>query len=51
MTRTRLAGLAVLVVAIAGELRLPIRYIGVGETVGDLEPFDSETFVRALFEV
>ena len=38
-------------VAIAGELRLPIRYIGVGEKIRDLEPFNAETFVRALFEV
>lgn len=40
-----------IVVAIAGELKLPIRYIGVGEKVEDLEKFDPETFVRALFEV
>jgi len=40
-----------IVVAIAGELKLPIRYIGVGEQLEDLEKFDSETFVRALFEV
>jgi fused signal recognition particle receptor len=40
-----------IVVAIAGELKLPIRYIGVGEQMEDLEKFDSETFVRALFEV
>jgi fused signal recognition particle receptor len=40
-----------IVVAIAGELKLPIRYIGVGEQMEDLEKFDPETFVRALFEV
>ena len=40
-----------IVVAIAGELKLPIRYIGVGEQLEDLEKFDPETFVRALFEV
>ena len=40
-----------IVVAIASELKLPIRYIGVGEKVEDLEKFDPETFVRALFEV
>jgi fused signal recognition particle receptor len=40
-----------IVVAIASELKLPIRYIGVGEQVDDLEKFDPETFVRALFEV
>lgn len=38
------------VVAIARELDLPIRYVGVGEQVGDLLPFDSEKFVASLFE-
>ncbi len=39
-----------IVVAIARELGLPIRYVGVGEKVDDLMPFDAETFVRSLFE-
>src|ERR1039457_2907668 len=34
-----------IVVAIARELNLPIRYIGVGEKVDDLLPFDSEKFI------
>ncbi len=38
------------VVAIARELRLPIRYIGVGEQAGDLLPFDPEKFIESLFE-
>jgi fused signal recognition particle receptor len=38
------------VVAIARELNLPIRYVGVGEKVDDLLPFDSETFIESLFE-
>ena len=38
------------VVAIARELNLPIRYIGVGEKVDDLLPFDSEKFIESLFE-
>jgi fused signal recognition particle receptor len=38
-----------IVVAIARELDLPIRYIGVGERVDDLLPFDSEKFVESLF--
>lgn len=38
------------VVAIARELNLPIRYIGVGEKVDDLLPFDAESFVTSLFE-
>ena len=39
-----------IVVAIARELNLPIRYVGVGEKVDDLLPFDSETFIESLFE-
>jgi fused signal recognition particle receptor len=38
------------VIAIARELNLPIRYIGVGEKVEDLLPFDAEKFVASLFE-
>lgn len=38
------------VVAIARELNLPIRYVGVGEKVTDLLPFDSGKFVASLFE-
>jgi fused signal recognition particle receptor len=38
------------VVAIARELNLPIRYVGVGEQAGDLLPFDPEQFVASLFE-
>lgn len=38
------------VLRIAGELNLPIRYIGVGEKIDDLRSFDSEEFVAALFE-
>ena len=34
--------------AIAEQLRLPIRFIGVGEGIDDLRPFDSEDFVTAL---
>jgi fused signal recognition particle receptor len=37
-------------VAIAAELQVPVRYIGVGEGVKDLRPFDPEMFVDALFE-
>ena|SRR5271157_2586485 len=39
-----------IVVAIARELNLPIRYVGVGEKVGDLLPFDAEKFIQSLFE-
>jgi fused signal recognition particle receptor len=37
-------------VAIAHELRLPIRYVGVGEGIDDLVPFSSQDYVDALFE-
>jgi len=36
--------------AIAARLGVPIRYIGVGEGIDDLRPFDAEEFVSALFE-
>jgi fused signal recognition particle receptor len=38
------------VVAIQEELRIPVQYIGVGEDVDDLQRFEPESFVRALFE-
>jgi fused signal recognition particle receptor len=37
------------VVAIARELNLPIRYIGVGEQAADLLPFEPEAFIDSLF--
>ena len=37
-------------VAIAGELGVPIRYVGIGEGIGDLLPFSATDFVDALFE-
>jgi len=39
-----------IVVAIAAELQLPVRYVGVGEKVDDLRPFEAREFVAALFE-
>jgi len=39
-----------IVVAIARELDLPIRYIGVGEKVDDLLPFDPDSFIQSLFQ-
>ncbi|HSU32302.1 MAG TPA: signal recognition particle-docking protein FtsY [Bryobacteraceae bacterium] len=38
------------VVAIARELSLPIRFVGVGEKIGDLLPFEPEQFVESLFD-
>jgi fused signal recognition particle receptor len=39
-----------IVVAIAAELQMPVRYVGVGEKVDDLRPFVAREFVAALFE-
>ena len=36
--------------AIADKMGLPIRYIGVGEGIADLQPFDADAFVAALFD-
>ncbi len=37
------------VIGISDELKLPVRFVGVGETVEDLQPFDPHEFVNALF--
>jgi fused signal recognition particle receptor len=37
-------------VAIANDLKLPIRYVGVGEGIDDLVPFDADEYVEGLFE-
>ncbi len=39
-----------IVIAIARELQLPVRYVGIGEQMGDLIPFDSGAFVDSLLE-
>lgn len=38
-------------VAIESELEIPVKYIGVGETIDDLQKFDSDEFVNALFNM
>ncbi|MBI4767098.1 MAG: signal recognition particle-docking protein FtsY [Deltaproteobacteria bacterium] len=38
-----------IIVGICNELKIPIEYIGVGEKAEDLQPFNPEEFVRALF--
>lgn len=48
MDGTAKGGIAV---AIQSELKVPVKYIGVGETVDDLQKFDSDDFVNALFDV
>lgn len=48
MDGTAKGGIAV---AIQSELNVPVKYIGVGETIEDLQKFDAEEFVNALFDV
>ncbi len=48
MDGTAKGGIAV---AIQSELKVPVKYIGVGETIDDLQKFDSDEFVNALFDV
>ena len=39
-----------IVVKINNELKIPVRFIGVGEQIDDLQVFDSDDFVKAIFE-
>ena len=48
MDGTAKGGIAV---AIQSELKVPVKYIGVGETIEDLQKFDADQFVNALFDV
>ncbi len=48
MDGTAKGGIAV---AIQSELQIPVKYIGVGESIEDLQKFDADTFVNALFDV
>ena len=48
MDGTAKGGIAV---AIQSELKIPVKYIGVGEHIEDLQKFDPEQFVNALFDV
>ncbi|MGD8190169.1 signal recognition particle-docking protein FtsY [Brevibacillus ginsengisoli] len=38
-----------IVIAIRNELHIPVKYVGLGEKMDDLQPFDAEQFVHALF--
>jgi fused signal recognition particle receptor len=52
ITLTKLDGTAKggIIFAIADRLGVPIRYVGIGEGIQDLRPFDADEFVKALFE-
>ena len=39
-----------IVVSIAAGMNLPLKYIGVGETIEDLQEFDAQLFINALFD-
>ncbi|MFQ5674837.1 MAG: signal recognition particle-docking protein FtsY, partial [bacterium] len=39
-----------MVMAVQSQLNLPIRFVGLGESIDDLKSFDSNTFVEALFQ-
>jgi fused signal recognition particle receptor len=48
MDGTAKGGIAI---AIESELGIPVKYVGVGEKIYDLQKFDADTFVDALFDV
>lgn len=52
ITMTKLDGTAKggILFAIAHELRIPFRYLGIGEGIDDLRPFDAAQFVNAIFD-
>lgn len=39
-----------IIISIKQELGMPVKFIGVGEKIDDMKPFDAEEFARALFE-
>ena len=39
-----------IVIAIQSEMKIPVKYVGVGESIDDLQRFDSDSFVKALFD-
>ncbi len=39
-----------IIISIKKELNIPVKFVGVGEKIDDMQPFDSEEFVSALFE-
>jgi fused signal recognition particle receptor len=51
LTITKLDGTAKggVVIGISDRFRIPVRYIGIGEGIDDLRPFDRREFVNALF--
>lgn len=50
LTKLDGSGKGGIAIAIASEMSIPVKYIGVGESVEDLEKFDADEFVKAIFE-
>ena len=38
------------ILGICDELKVPVRYVGIGEKIADLRPFEPQVFVDALYE-
>jgi fused signal recognition particle receptor len=53
LTLTKLDGTAKggIIFALAKQFGLPVRYIGVGEKIEDLRPFNADDYTRALFRI
>ena len=51
MILTKLDGTAKggIILSIKKELNIPVKFIGVGEKIDDMQPFDADEFVDALF--
>ena len=52
MILTKLDGTAKggIILSVKKELGIPVKFIGVGEKIDDMKPFDADEFARALFE-
>ena len=38
-------------IAIQAQMGIPVKYIGVGEKIDDLQKFDADSFVKAIFDI
>ena len=48
MDGTAKGGIAI---AIQAQMGIPVKYIGVGEKIEDLQKFDADSFVKAIFDI
>ena len=49
MRAHRGSSVVIVVLGICDELKVPVRFVGIGEKIGDLRPFDPAAFVEALY--